>query len=78
MGEEHHEQQQRLQQLQQQGHATVNGLGTLKTSSPISTKAGKLAFASESSLNCTISYEGQGVEDVSLDPQRNLITRTAL
>ena len=29
-------------------------------------------------LNCAISYEGQGAEAVSLDPQVNLITRVAL
>ncbi|KAF2416131.1 phosphoribosylformylglycinamidine cyclo-ligase [Tothia fuscella] len=33
---------------------------------------------SNSSTGCTISYEGQGKEDVPLDPEANLITRTAL
>jgi homoserine kinase len=28
--------------------------------------------------NCRITYEGQGKEDVSLEPERNLITQTAL
>ena len=67
------------QQLQPQQQATVNGSGISKLSPPITARAENLASsASESSLNCTISYEGQGAEDVSLDPQRNLITRTAL
>ncbi|KAK7520762.1 phosphoribosylformylglycinamidine cyclo-ligase-like protein [Phyllosticta citriasiana] len=34
--------------------------------------------AQSSPLNCRITYEGQGEEEVSLDPDSNLITRTAL
>lgn len=29
-------------------------------------------------LNCSITYEGEGAEEVSLDPEVNLITRVAL
>ncbi|KAK7739149.1 Trihydroxynaphthalene reductase [Cytospora paraplurivora] len=29
-------------------------------------------------LNCRITYEGQGEEEISLDPDRNLLTRVAL
>jgi homoserine kinase len=29
-------------------------------------------------LNCRVTYEGDRVEEVSLDPERNLLTRTAL
>jgi homoserine kinase len=32
----------------------------------------------DSPTGCTISYEGEGKEDVPLDPEANLITRTAL
>lgn len=80
LDEEQHEQQQqqRIPQQEQQDHTTVNGLSTLKTPSSITTKSTGLASASDLPLNCTISYEGQGAEDVSLDPQQNLITRTAL
>lgn len=36
--------------------------------------------SSEQPLNCRVTYEGQGKgsDDVSLDPQNNLITRVAL
>ncbi|OIW23582.1 homoserine kinase [Coniochaeta ligniaria NRRL 30616] len=34
--------------------------------------------SSSEPLNCKISYEGEGEEDISLDPQVNLITRVAL
>ena len=36
--------------------------------------------SSEQPLNCRITYEGQGegTDDISLDPQNNLITRVAL
>ncbi|KAJ6440246.1 homoserine kinase [Purpureocillium lavendulum] len=34
--------------------------------------------ASSEPLNCRITYEGQGEDDISLDPQANLITRVAL
>lgn len=34
--------------------------------------------ASAEPLNCRITYEGQGEDDISLDPQVNLITRVAL
>jgi homoserine kinase len=33
---------------------------------------------SASSLNCVISYEGEGPEEIDLDADRNLLTRTAL
>jgi homoserine kinase len=33
---------------------------------------------SDKPLNCAITYEGDGAEDVSLDPEVNLITRVAL
>ncbi|EAA31831.1 hypothetical protein GE21DRAFT_8269 [Neurospora crassa] len=33
---------------------------------------------SDKPLNCRITYEGQGEEDISLDPEVNLITRVAL
>lgn len=33
---------------------------------------------SDQPLNCKITYEGQGVDDVPLDPSANLITRVAL
>jgi homoserine kinase len=29
-------------------------------------------------LNCKITYEGDRAEEVSLDPEMNLVTRTAL
>lgn len=29
-------------------------------------------------LNCTLSYEGAGAADIDLDPENNLLTRTAL
>ena len=29
-------------------------------------------------LNCTVTYEGVGVEDIDLNPENNLLTRTAL
>lgn len=29
-------------------------------------------------LNCVITYEGEGADEVSLSPERNLITRTAI
>ena len=34
--------------------------------------------SSEQPLNCRIAYEGEGPEDVPLDPSANLITRVAL
>jgi len=34
--------------------------------------------SSELPLNCRITYEGQGEDDISLDPEVNLITRVAL
>lgn len=33
---------------------------------------------SDQPLNCRITYEGEGVDDVPLDPSANLITRVAL
>jgi homoserine kinase len=33
---------------------------------------------SNAPLNCVISYEGEGADEVSLSPERNLITRTAI
>ena len=35
-------------------------------------------ITSDKPLNCVITYEGLGADDVSLDPQVNLITRVAL
>jgi homoserine kinase len=34
--------------------------------------------SSEHPLNCRVTYEGEGEEDISLDPQTNLLTRVAL
>lgn len=33
---------------------------------------------SEHPLNCRVTYEGEGEDDISLDPQSNLLTRVAL
>lgn len=33
---------------------------------------------SEASLNCVVTYEGEGADEVPLSADRNLITRTAL
>lgn len=33
---------------------------------------------SEYPLNCRLTYEGEGADDISLDPERNLLTRVAL
>jgi homoserine kinase len=33
---------------------------------------------SEAPLNCVITYEGEGADEVSLSAERNLITRTAI
>jgi homoserine kinase len=34
--------------------------------------------STEAPLNCVLTYEGDGEEDISLDPASNLITRVAL
>lgn len=34
--------------------------------------------SSTSPLNCNITYEGEGAEEISLDPDKNLLTRVAL
>lgn len=36
------------------------------------------ATSSTASLNCAITYEGEGADEVSLSAERNLITRTAV